>query len=123
MRQKYFISKDRDNRQLKIREYASILKMGKNALSSMSDEDTFAFLYEEIYESSVIVNAIDKGVNALIDALRTYSLFPIASHAHQIAESVMAIYGPGGDTAIELIFDDLDLFKDPSLREAVREVG
>jgi hypothetical protein len=29
----------------------------------------------------------------------------------------MAIYGPGGDTAIGLIFDGLDLYKGPSVRE------
>jgi hypothetical protein len=117
MRQKYFISRDRDKHQLKIREYASILKMKRNALFSMSDEETFAFLCEETYESSVIANAIDHGVNALIDALRTFSLFPIAPHAEKIAESVMAIYEPDGDTAIELVFDDLDFFRDPSVRE------
>jgi hypothetical protein len=110
MRQKYFISRDSDKGQLKIREYANILRNTKKATSTLPSEDTFSFLYEETYDGVQIRAAIDGGVSALIAVLRTRNLFPAWPNAKKIAESIVAIYEPGGNRSIELFFDDHDLF-------------
>jgi hypothetical protein len=109
MRQKYVISRDDDKNKLKIREYAIIDKNMKKVASSMLQKGSFSFLCEETYESEIIVNSISKGMNTLLDILRTHNIFPIEPYATKIAESVKALYNSSEDGSVELFFDDVDL--------------
>lgn len=111
MRQKYFISREDVNNELKIREYANIQKAPKNVAFTMRNKETFSFLCEETYEGSRIVSSIHKGRDALVAMIRTRNMFPIRSHAIKIAESVMELYDADGDRSVELYFDDVDLFE------------
>jgi hypothetical protein len=112
MRQKYVISRNDAKNNLKIREYAIIDKNLNKVASSMLQEGSFSFLCEETYESEVIESSISKGMNALVDILRTQNIFPIEPYSTKIAESVMALYDSSEDGSVELFFDDVDLVSD-----------
>jgi len=109
MRQKYVISRNDAKNNLKIREYAIIDKNLNKVASSMLQKGSFSFLCEETYESEVIESSISKGMNALVDILRTHNIFPIEPYSTKIAESVMALYDSSEDGSVELFFDDVDL--------------
>ena len=109
MRQKYVISRNDAKNNLKIREYAIIDKNLNKVASSMLQKGSFSFLCEETYESEVIESSISKGINALVDILRTQNIFPIEPYSTKIAESVMALYDSSEDGSVELFFDDVDL--------------
>jgi hypothetical protein len=109
MRQKYVLLKNGVKNELKISEYAIIDKIHNKVKSSMLQKENFSFLYEETYESAIIVSSISDGINTLISILRTDNMFPIGAHANKIAESVMALYASSGDDRAELFFDDADL--------------
>ena len=109
MRQKYVISQDSANNELKISEYAIIDKDLNKVASSMLQNGDFKLLCEETYESKIIVNSIAEGKDALIAILRTDNIFPIKLYATKIAESVMELYDTSEDGSVELFFDDVDL--------------
>ena len=109
MRQKYVISRNGAQNELKIREYAIIDKNLNKVASSMLQEKNFSFLCEETYESEIIINSISKGMNALVAVLRTDNMFPIEPYAARIAESIMTLYDSSGDGSVELFFNDVDL--------------
>ena len=109
MRQKYVISRNGTQNELKIREYAIIDKDLNKVAFSMLQKRNFSFLCEETYESEIIKNSILKGMNALVSVLRTDNMFPIEPYATKIAESVMTLYDSSGDGSVELFFDDTDL--------------
>ena len=111
MRQKFYISREADQDKLNIKEYAMVQKEPKKASSSMLSNETFAFLGEETYDGAFIEKAIERGMRALVTALRTHNLFPIGPYAVKIAESVMELYGSQDGSEIELFFDDIDQFK------------
>lgn len=111
MRQKYFVSREGTKNNLKIKEYAIIEKALKNVAYAMLSKETFSFLGEEEYDGAEIVRSIDKGPQALVETLRTSNMFPIGPYAVKIAESVTELYGSGGDSSVELFFDDVDLFE------------
>ncbi len=112
MRQKYVISRNGTQYELKIREYAIIDKNLNKVESPMLQRGDFSFLCEETYESEIIKSSILKGINALIAVLRTDNIFPIEPYATRIAESVMTLYASSGDGSVELFFDDDDLITD-----------
>ena len=109
MRQKYVISRNGAQNELKIREYAIIDKNLNKVASSMLQEKNISFLCEEIYESEIIINSISKGMNALVAVLRTDNIFPIEPYVTRIAESIMTLYDSSGDGSVELFFNDVDL--------------
>ena len=108
MRQKYVISRNGTQKELKIREYAILDKNLNKVESPMLQRGDFSFLCEETYESEVIKNSISKGMNALVAVLRTDNMFPIEAYATRIAESIMTLYDSSGDGSVELFFDDVD---------------
>jgi hypothetical protein len=110
MRQKYLISRETVKNKLNIREYANLQKVLKKTAFSMPVEEPYSFLGEETYDSKLIVNAIQKGMDTLVETLRTHNLFPIWPHAIKIAESVMSLYDSEENQSVELLFDDVDLF-------------
>ena len=109
MRQKYVISRNGAQNELKIREYAIIDKNLNKVASSMLEKRNFSFLCEETYESELIKSSISKGMNALVAVLRTDNIFPIEPYATRIAESVRTLYDSSGDGSVELFFNDVDL--------------
>jgi hypothetical protein len=106
MRQKYHIIHDAIKNKLKIREYAVIDKSLENTRTSMLRHIDYCLIYEEIYESDMIANSISNGISGVIMALRTPGLFPTASSASKIAESVISLYGSAKGSSVELFFDD-----------------
>jgi predicted transcriptional regulator len=108
MRQKYMIIHDAAKKNLKIREYAIIDKSLKNTQTSMLRHTDYCLLYEEIYDSAIIVRSISNGMSDLIATLRTPNLFPIAPTAAKIAQSVISLYDSGKNSSVELFFNDID---------------
>lgn len=101
MKQKYSIAKDDKTGDLSIQEYAELSK------------DMFSLVCEESYEKDRIQSALQEGKKALIDALRTPNLYPISDYIEKIADTVQELYreNKGQSEPVELIFDDVDLFK------------
>ena len=97
MRQKYVISQDSANNELKISEYAIIDKNLNRVASPMLEKGNFSLLCEETYESEIIVNSIAEGKDALIAILRTDNIFTIELYVTKIAESVMELYDTSED--------------------------
>ena len=110
MRQRYLISKEGTANNLIIREYCVIDKNLQHTKKMEPIQDDYALMYQEEYDDSAIRNAIPKGLDALIAALRTANLFPIEPNAVKIAESVMVIYGSSDARSMDLFFDDVELF-------------
>jgi predicted transcriptional regulator len=112
MRQKFIISQNDVKNELKIREYAIIDKIPKNATTLSLKKENYSLLGEETYRSEIILGSISKGRDSLIATLRTRNLFPIEPYAQKIAESVIALYKLSNDNSVELFFDDVDLLSD-----------
>ena len=113
MKQKYTIVRDEDKGGLTIQEHAELSK------------DLFSMICEESYDGETIQNAIGESKQHLIDTLRTPNLYPISEYIDRIADAVMALYdtGAGGEAGpVELIFDDVELFrKEEASEELVSE--
>jgi hypothetical protein len=109
MRQKFIISQNGEKNELKIKEYAIINKIPKNATTMIMQKESYSLLGEETYDGEIVVSSISKGRSALVATLRTHNLFPIEPYAHKIAESVIALYKSANDHPVELFFDDVDL--------------
>ena len=112
MRQKYVISRNGAQNELKIREYAIIKKDLNKVASSMLKKRNFSLLCEETYESELIVSSISKGMDTLVSTLRTTNIFPIEPYVTKIAESVMTLYNSSEDGPVELFFNDTNLLPD-----------
>lgn len=108
MRQKYIICRDNEKNSLSVTEYAILEKIPKNQESPMIGGDPFSKLYEETYDSSIIMASIGKGLDALVSVLRTRNMFPVRSNAIKIAESIMDLYDLDGGGSVDLFFDDIE---------------
>jgi hypothetical protein len=109
MRQKYVITQEGARNDFKIREYAVIDKNLRNVDSDMLRQEDFEFLCEETYSHARIERSIARGKEAVVDVLRTPSLFPIRPYVLKIAESVMVLFDSSEEQSVELFFDDTDL--------------
>lgn len=109
MRQKFIISQNSDKNELRIREYAIIDKIPKNAITSVLQKENYSLLGEETYRTEIVLRSISKGRGALVETLRTHNLYPIKPYAQKIAESVISLYKLSNDNSVELFFDDVDL--------------
>ena len=109
MRQKFLLLQDDAKEQLKICEYAVLENEPKHIAITMPQEGNYNLLCEETYDSQVIRDAIEKGLDDLIFVLRTPNLFPIQVFATKIAESVIGLFASKEDTSVELFFNDADL--------------
>ncbi|MFW5930729.1 MAG: hypothetical protein ACOCQI_03165 [Desulfosalsimonas sp.] len=111
MKQKYSITKDDKTGDLSIQEYAELSK------------DMFSLVCEESYEKDSIQRALQEGKKALIDTLRTPNLYPISDYIDKIADTVIGLYENGDQSgSVELVFDDVELFKSQEEKdEAVEE--
>ena len=97
MKQKYLIINDKDNKQIKIQEYAELNK------------ESLSLLCEESYDYKTIKSAISAGPESLISALRTYNLYPPGNYAIKIASAVTDLYKSKDQDSLELFFDDINL--------------
>jgi hypothetical protein len=109
MRQKYMIFHDTAKKNLTIREYAIIDKHLGNTQTSMLLHSDYCMLCEENYDSAIIADAISNGMSDLIATLRTPNLFPAASNAAKIAQSVISLYDSDRNGSVELFFNDIDI--------------
>jgi hypothetical protein len=116
MKQRYFISRDKNTSELTIEEYAAVAGNVKRYEISALAQDDFTLLCTETYEGKMIKKAISEGKETLVSVLRTDNLYPISIYANVIADSVIELYGKDGKLSSELLFDDLDLLA--TLQEA-----
>ncbi len=116
MKQRYFISRDKNTSELTIEEYAAVAGNVKRHEVHALAEDDFTLLCTETYEGKMIKKAISQGKETLVSVLRTDNLYPISIYANVIADSVIELYGKDDSLSRELLFDDLDLLA--SLQEA-----
>jgi len=108
VRQKYMIIHDAANKNLKIREYAIIDKSLEKTKTSMLRHTDYYLLYEENYDSEIIVSSISNGMSDLITTLRTPNLFPVARNAAKIAQSIISLFDSAKKSSVELFFNDID---------------
>ena len=97
MKQKYLIINDKENKQIKIQEYAELNK------------EMLSLLCEESYAYQTIKSAIVAGPHTLVSALRTNNLYPPGIYAEKIASAVTDLYKSKDQESIELFFDDVNL--------------
>jgi hypothetical protein len=97
MKQKYEIRKDKDNKELVIREFAEL------------DKDALSLLCEQTYREKTLKAAIKKGRLSLIAALRTPNMYPAGVYADRLADAVIDLYKSKDLDATEVLFDDLNL--------------
>ncbi|MGD9363230.1 MAG: hypothetical protein PVH85_30475 [Desulfobacterales bacterium] len=97
MKQKYLIINDKDNKQIKIQEYAELNK------------EMLSLLCEEAYDYKTIKPAISSGTDTLISALRTNNLYPPGIYAEKIASAVVELLKSKDQELLELYFDDINL--------------
>ena len=97
MKQKYLILNDKQNKQIKIQEFA---ELNKQMLS---------LLCEEAYDYKTIKSAISAGKDELIAALRTNNMYPPGIYAEQIADAVINLHKSKKQESVELFFDDINL--------------
>ncbi len=103
MKQKYTLLKDKKTGGLTIQEHAELSK------------DLFSLICEESYDAETIKTAMGESKTVLIDTLRTPNLYPISEYIEQIADKVISLYDasskPGETSPVELVFDDVALFR------------
>jgi hypothetical protein len=97
MKQKYLILNDKENKQIKIQEFAELNK------------ETLSLLCEEAYDYKSIKSAISAGKDELIATLRTNNLYPPGIYAVQIADAVIDLHKSKEQESVELFFDDKNL--------------
>ena len=97
MKQKYLILNDKENKQIKIQEFAELNK------------EELSLLCEEAYDYKTIKAAISEGKDELIAALRTNNMYPPSIYAEQIAAAVMQLHQSKQEESLELFFDDINL--------------
>ncbi|MCP4631067.1 MAG: hypothetical protein GY850_47285 [bacterium] len=97
MKQKYLILNDKENKQIKIQEFAELNK------------EMLSLLCEEAYDYQTIKSAISAGKDELITALRTNNMYPPGIYAAQIADAVIDLHRSKDRESMELLFDDINL--------------
>ena len=97
MKQKYLILNDKENKQIKIQEFAELNK------------ETLSLLCEESYGYQTIKSAISAGKDELIATLRTNNMYPPGIYALQIADAVIDLHKSKEQDSVELFFDDMNL--------------
>ena len=100
MKQKYSIFKDNESSILTIKEFAEL------------DKGMFSLIFEETYENAMIEAAIEDGKDALVSAIRTPNLYPIAEYAEKIADTIIEYYKKTpAEEPVELVFNDIKLMQ------------
>lgn len=96
MKQKYVILKDDGTDEFILREFAEL------------DKEAMSLLCEERYAREALETAIQKGRDALIQAMRTPNMYPPSSYIERIAERVTALVSGDVESPAEIILDDVE---------------
>ena len=96
MKSKYSIIRDRENKQLIIKEYAEL------------DKHVLTFVCEQAYSDKIIKSAISKGSEELISAMRTINFYPSGVYGQGLAEAIIELYRDKSSESVEVSFDDLE---------------
>lgn len=100
MKQKYSIFIDDKTGIMTIKEFAEL------------DKGMFSLIFEETYENTMIQAAIAEGKDALIAAIRTPNLYPIAEYVEKIADTIIEQFnGTFSEEPVELVFNDIKLMQ------------
>ena len=110
MLQRYDISMNDETNRLSIKEFAVVERTLKKLDYSDPAKENFSLLHEVAYDGDDIREAIVKGQDALISALRSDNFFPISSCVELIAEKVTELLNGNTDSFSELFFDDRNVF-------------
>lgn len=111
MRHKYIITRSPETEELILQELCEL------------DKNAFSLVCEERFADSAVLSAADLGLEALVNEIRTTNFFPCGLFASKIAESVLKLFGPQGDSSIEVHCDDSDyLSKKRVAPEIIEEI-
>ncbi len=94
MKQKYTISKGKNENELVIRESAEL------------DKGIVSEIFEMTYDREKIGAACKKDKAAILSAIKTSIFYPTALCADRLAEAVAGFYAAGGNDPVEVLFDD-----------------
>jgi len=97
MEQKYVVELDKAQNRLMIREYAAL------------EKEIFSLLYEETYDIAEIEAAIEDGEKAVMDVLRTPTLYPVRLNAQQLTRCVLDLFQADNPQPTEIFVDEKDL--------------
>ena len=113
MEQKYVVELDREQNRLTIREYAAL------------EKEIFSLLFEETYDTEKIEAAIENGENAVLDALRTPSLYPVRPNAKQLVRCVLDLFQADDPQATEIFIDEKDFLgqQEEELEDSVEDLA
>ena len=106
MKQKYSIFVDKNAETMTIKEFAEL------------DKGMFSLIFEETYNAAKIQSAIMEGKEALIAAIRTPNLYPIAEYVEKIADTVIDQFDNApSEEPVELVFNDIRLMQKETKEE------
>ena len=110
MRQKFAIERNPDANEIVIREFAEL------------DKGAMTMICEVFYDENNIKEALRKGKDATLNAIRNTTLFPVGFYAERIIEALNEMYGKDFNSN-DLYFDDMDyLTKDQQEMEEPEEM-
>lgn len=109
MKQKYSLYKNDENKKLVIQEYAEL------------DKEILSLLCEETYDEATVKNAMGRGSEALVEALRTRNMYPPSAFAKKIADAVVQLYEAAGEQSMDIFFDDKEFFDTENLAKEEEE--
>mmetsp|Transcript_19811 Transcript_19811/g.9218 ORF Transcript_19811/g.9218 Transcript_19811/m.9218 type:complete len:160 (+) Transcript_19811:916-1395(+) len=95
MKQKYILSKDKKTEELIIEEFAEF-------------DNVFSNLYTSKYPGKLIAEAVLKGRDAVVSAIRTPVMFPIDECAKEIAQAIIELSKTETKDSKEVYYNDSD---------------
>jgi hypothetical protein len=111
MKQKYSIFIDNTAQTMTIKEFAEL------------DKGMFSLIFEETYETPKIQAAIKDGKEALIAAIRTPNLYPIAEYVEKIADTIIDQFeNTPAEDPVELVFNDIKLMRKEKKEETDEDI-
>jgi len=96
MRFKYIVEKKDKNNALVLREYLE------------NDWDRFSLLNETVYDKKTISAANQRGMKALIGALRTQNFYPPLKFTEKIADAVSGLLKSKKNPSLVIHLDDME---------------
>lgn len=96
MRHKYVITLNTEKAEMVLREFCEL------------DKDIFTLVCEESYPFSVIQAAANRGVDHLVNTIRTRNFYPCGLFTTKIAEFVIKLFEAEADTVVDVFCDDVD---------------
>jgi hypothetical protein len=105
MFQKYEIERNSTADTLSIREYAVIEKHLQNTGFTLLQPQDYSLLHEQTYEDQSLLDAVGKGISAVVKVLRTPFFYPDASTAADLARSVVELYQQPEGGSTELFYN------------------